>query len=91
MSRARLGGLEDVVDLGRPSLEEVLQVRARAVRLLLARLGVGRAREEGIPLVATAADVCDQEVLLGPDVNLVPTLGVAAVVVQLPSKDGVAW
>ena len=48
-------------------------------------------REEGIPLVATAADVRDHEVLLGADVNLVPTLGVAAVVVQLPRKDGVAW
>ncbi len=48
-------------------------------------------REEGIPLVATAADIRDDEVLLGPDVHLVPTLGVAAVVVELPRKDGVAW
>ena len=34
-----LGDADDVVDLGRPALEEVAQVRAHALRLLFARLG----------------------------------------------------
>ena len=39
-----LGDADDVVDLGRPALEEVAQVRAHALRLLFARLGRVRVR-----------------------------------------------
>mmetsp|Transcript_37550 Transcript_37550/g.120362 ORF Transcript_37550/g.120362 Transcript_37550/m.120362 type:complete len:494 (+) Transcript_37550:294-1775(+) len=81
---------QDVVDLRRPPLKQLLQVRRGAVRLLLARLGVGRPREEGVPLVAAAPDVGDDKVLLRPDVHLVAALGVASPVLQLARKDGVA-
>ena len=46
---ALLGHANDVVDLGRPTYEEVAQVGPHALRLLLTRLRVGRAREEGVP------------------------------------------
>ena len=46
---ALLGHANDVMDLGRPTYEEVAQVGPHALRLLLTRLGVGRAREEGVP------------------------------------------
>eukprot|EP00632_Arachnochrysis_sp_CCMP2950_P013291 CAMPEP_0185700268 /NCGR_PEP_ID=MMETSP1164-20130828/7399_1 /TAXON_ID=1104430 /ORGANISM="Chrysoreinhardia sp, Strain CCMP2950" /LENGTH=562 /DNA_ID=CAMNT_0028367215 /DNA_START=101 /DNA_END=1787 /DNA_ORIENTATION=- len=67
---------EDVQDVGRPAVEDALEVRARAVGLGL-RLGrVGRPREEGVPLVARVADVGDDEVLVRPDEHLVADLAV---------------
>ena len=38
---------------------------------------------KGVPLVAAAADVGDDEVLARADVHLVPALGVAAAIVEL--------
>ena len=78
------------MDLGRPALEEVAQVRAHALRLLFARLRVSGPREEGVPLVPAAADVGDDEVLPRANVHLVPALGVAVGVVELAREDGVA-
>ena len=45
---------------------------------------------KGVPLVAAAADVGDDEVLARADVHLVPALGVAVRIVELAREDRVA-
>mmetsp|Transcript_7700 Transcript_7700/g.13089 ORF Transcript_7700/g.13089 Transcript_7700/m.13089 type:complete len:242 (+) Transcript_7700:924-1649(+) len=80
---------EDIMDLGRPSNEEILQVHRAAVGFFLRRLRVSRARKESVPLVAPTANVSDDEVLLRPDVDLVAALRVAPVVVELTREDGI--
>ena len=67
--------------------------RTTVLSMCIVRIATGAgcgAREEGVPLVAAATDVGDDEVLPRANVHLVPALGVAVGVVELAREDGVA-
>merc|ERR1719271_1485607 len=79
------------MNIGRPALKGLLEERHGPVRFFL-RLRTSRIpREEGVVLVAALADVGDHEVLVRPDVDLVPDFAVVrAVISELPGEHRVA-